>query len=448
MAVAGAHLTTGANATNGASYDSASVTPTGDALVLLWVSGTGTNSQTAPTITGNGLTWVLVVSASQASIFNGHLFRAMGATPSAGVVNISWTAGNVTGCNWSLAEFTGVDTGGTNGSAAVVQSKAGSGSSVSSLTVTLDTAPTAGNGTAGGFAIDSQLEDITPGSGFTELGEAAHSNPATEIFSEWRADTDQTIDATWLLIQACWGIGAEIKVAAAGGVTGTLATTLAGVTLSASGTETITGTLATTLAGATLAASGTETISGTLAATLDGATLAASGTETITGTLASTLDGATLSASGSGGDSGVTGTLATTLDGATLAASGTETVTGTLASTLEGAALAGSGTETFTGTLSAALAGTTLAATGTETVTGTLASTLVGVTLAAQGTETITGALTVTLAGATLLAVSTETPAATPAERVLTVAAASRVTTISASSRTLTVPAESRTTGA
>jgi len=221
-----------------------------------------------------------------------------------------------------------------------------------------------------------------------------------------------------------------------------------------------TGTLATTLAGATLAASGTETIPGTASSTLSGAELAASGTETVTGTLASSLAGATLDATGSVGDSGVTGTLATTLSGATLTASGTETISGTAASTMAGATLTASGTETLSGTLTTTLGGATLTASGMEMITGTLATslagatlvasdggagatgtlatTLTGVTLTASGTETITGTLTVTMAGATFAAsdvITTSSP-----ERTLTVRSTNRTTTVGAESRTMEGP--------
>lgn len=121
--------------------------------------------------------------------------------------------------------------------------------------------------------------------------------------------------------------------------TGTLATTLAGATLAAAGTETISGTLATTLADATLVASGNETIDGTLAATLAGATLVASGAERFDGTLTVTLDGATLDATGIVGS----GALVVTLEGATLSASGVETISGTLSVALDGAALVAAG---------------------------------------------------------------------------------------------------------
>lgn len=60
---------------------------------------------------------------------------------------------------------------------------------------------------------------------------------------------------------------------------------------------------------------------GTIAATLDGVTMAASGTVQNTGTITSTLAGVTLAASGISGDN-ATGTIASTLAGVTMMATG------------------------------------------------------------------------------------------------------------------------------
>jgi hypothetical protein len=258
------------------------------------------------------------------------------------------------------------------------------------------------------------LRTFTPGTGYTNTGTVATAVGSSDRQSDAEfkfvtATTSQTPDASYSTSVTWAASVATYKVAAAGGGnTGTLATTLAGATLAASGAETFTGTLASTLAGASLAASGAETVAGTFAATLAGATLAASGTVTssgVSGSLATTLAGATLAASGT---ETFTGALASTFAGVTLAGSGavTNPITGTLAATLSGATLAGSGTERFTGTLTTMLTGATLVAAGgaATPVTGTLASTLGGATLAASGVETITGTLATTLTGATLAA--------------------------------------------
>lgn len=152
-------------------------------------------------------------------------------------------------------------------------------------------------------------------------------------------------------------------VAAAAGATGSLAVTLGGATLAATGTTTVVGSCAQTLAGVALAAQGTTTVVGASAVTLAGVTLAAQGTTTVLGTLATTLGGATLAASGAvGGDAD--GSLAVTLAGVTLAAQGTTTIAGTTSTTLGGVSLAGQGTTTIKGSLAATLGGAALEAYG------------------------------------------------------------------------------------
>src|SRR5688572_21294544 len=70
--------------TDATSYATASITPTGNALVILVVANTfSSNPPTTPTATGNGLTWVQVateVTANGDAFDNKRLtiFRAMG----------------------------------------------------------------------------------------------------------------------------------------------------------------------------------------------------------------------------------------------------------------------------------------------------------------------------------------------------------------------------------
>lgn len=127
-------------------------------------------------------------------------------------------------------------------------------------------------------------------------------------------------------------------------------------------------------------------ITGTLAGTLDGATIAATGLLTAQGALASTLDGATLAAAGQA-STPPSGSVASTLDGAVLAASGNVADVGMLASTLTGCTMAASGIILDPGSFANTLAGASMAASG-QVITipsGTLNSTLDGAALAAGG---------------------------------------------------------------
>jgi hypothetical protein len=260
-----------------------------------------------------------------------------------------------------------------------------------------------------------------PASGSTvveQFGRLAFTDTGTQItvvYNGYSSDNTLRVTQTMTIGGVSGTLAATLAddtLAAAGTVanpvTGTIAATLADDTLAASGTETITGTLASTLADDTLAASGTAEagITGTMAVTLADDTLAASGAETISGTLAAILADDVLAASGTVANP-VTGTLAVTLAGDTLSAAGTETISGALTASMADDVLAGSGAETITGTLAATLADDLLAGTGTVAVpvTGILAVTLANDTLAASGTAgpaDVTGTLAVTLANDTL----------------------------------------------
>jgi hypothetical protein len=149
----------------------------------------------------------------------------------------------------------------------------------------------------------------------------------------------------------------------------------------------VTGTLAATLAGATLAASGTETFSGTLAATTGDATLAASGTvaNPVTGTFAATLPVPTTSFTGTYA-APPTGSLAATLTVPTVDLTGTyappPNPTGSFAATLPVPAVDFTGGYTppaQTGTFAATLPVPSPDFTGTYTpapITGTFGASL------------------------------------------------------------------------
>src|SRR5690349_6933415 len=119
MAVAASTFLTGSSATPGTSFTTASITPVSNRLYLLTVSPKdGASTQPlAPTVTGAGLTWVLVDSntfdnagASRRSQF---LFRGLVSSPSSGALTIDFGAVSHEGCIWSIDEVTGMDTTGT-----------------------------------------------------------------------------------------------------------------------------------------------------------------------------------------------------------------------------------------------------------------------------------------------------------------------------------------------
>ncbi|MGH3658539.1 MAG: hypothetical protein ACRDUA_17930, partial [Micromonosporaceae bacterium] len=217
-----ANLTSGSARNDNTTYVTASVAPGANRLVLLAISTfeTTATQPTTPSVTGCGLTWVLVGSfdhdtagGDRSSCF---VFRAMGAAPTAGAVTAVFPA-SVSRCCWSIDEADGVDTGGTNGSAAVVQFVTATGTSLTSITGTLAAFADPGNATYGAFGVQaSSGTTFTPGAGFTTLA-VANGQSFAVCFTEATTGADTSVDGSW---SASGRAGVlAIEVAAGGGGT-------------------------------------------------------------------------------------------------------------------------------------------------------------------------------------------------------------------------------------
>lgn len=393
--VTAVNLTSGSTGSSTSSVTTASVSPTANKLQLLAVHSrnfTG-SAPPAPTVTGCGLTWVQVATLQHdtgpTSLKRVTLFRAMGASPSTGTLTIDFAGDSQTDVCWSLDEFTGTDTSGTNGSGAIVQTVTAKDEtgSATSITATLAAFGSVNNATYGAFAHVAPTNGVTAsaGSGFTAL--ASPLDTVIGLITEFKTTNDTTVDGS--LSGSSFELGmiaSEIKAAAAG-VTGTLSSTLSGATMSASGTvgTAPTGTLASTLAGVTEAASGTVVDLSTFATTLAGVTQSSAGAVADAGSFASTLAGATQSASGTVTD---VGSFSPALAGVLMAASGQIIVTGLFASTLNGVTQSASGVVAAnpTGTFASTLGGAGMSASG-----------FVGTPPAGGGPSRGTGALSIAI---------------------------------------------------
>lgn len=214
MAIAQTHLETTGSNTDASSYATGSRTPTANALQLLLVHAGGFFiTSVAPTLSGNGLTWVPIADITYvAGDFDGRLtlFRALG-TPSTGAVTIDFGGNTQGACHWSWREFTGVSTTGTDGSGAIAQAVP----ATATLTVTLDTFADAANATYGGFAADGP-QAFTAGSGFT-LNQDQRTSPNMTMCSEFKLANDTSVDVTFGGFTPRAGLAVEIN---ASGVSG------------------------------------------------------------------------------------------------------------------------------------------------------------------------------------------------------------------------------------
>jgi hypothetical protein len=215
-------LTTGSSTADANAFFTDTIYPAGNALLLCTVVvGSVGATGVAPVVTGVagcGLTWELadrtdVTTGSR----NTHVFRALGASPTAGSLTIS-LADVVGSIIWTVEQFTGVDTSGTNGAGAVVQTVNAKPASTTSVSVAFPATPTAGNrlyAAIGGVSATPP----TPGSGWALGVNVAQTVPPLTLWTETAtADPLPTaITGTWTTASTHFDVGVEIKTATGGG---------------------------------------------------------------------------------------------------------------------------------------------------------------------------------------------------------------------------------------
>jgi hypothetical protein len=208
-------LTSDGSTDNAFTYTTASITPAASRLVLVGVFvAAGISPTPVPTVTGCGLTWELV-NQTVPAFRTVHVFRALG-TPTAGPLTINFGTGNSpNGCAWTVVEYDGVDTSGTNGSGAIIQSFNAKPAAATSVNVAFAGVPAA---SSSGFAIiGTQVsESVTPGTGWT-----ADSNPLITPNQAqaglWATACPSAVTGSWVSSASSWVVGVEIKASGAGG---------------------------------------------------------------------------------------------------------------------------------------------------------------------------------------------------------------------------------------
>lgn len=211
MALAVNALTSGSDTVDRTTYTTASVTPTANALVLVAAYSRRNPGVDVSSISGNGLTWVKIASVTSTALTFRYisLWRAMGASPSAGTIGITW-AGQCNNSAWSVFEITGTDTSGTDGSGAIVQSGTSPDPSTgTSGTITLSAFGSTNNMGVGFFHHNAD-EATTPGSGFTEIHDIQISENTAGMNTEYKVN-DNTVDASWTTSIDWLGIAIEVK---------------------------------------------------------------------------------------------------------------------------------------------------------------------------------------------------------------------------------------------
>lgn len=215
MAITVTALTGAGDATNGTSHVTASISPTGNRLVIADVFAAVSGVPVEPTLSGNGITWVSEATKTDATVnIRITRFRGMVATPSAGAVTITHSA-TVDRCIWSIYEIADVDTSGTNGSGAMVQTVTGNAIDATA-TVSLAAFGAAGNAVILG-AGKVNGDDVTPEGGHTQIHDVSlvDGGDTNSIYSQYKVGEDTSPSATWSSGTFWIGMASEIKAAAA-----------------------------------------------------------------------------------------------------------------------------------------------------------------------------------------------------------------------------------------
>lgn len=200
---------------NNTAYTSSGATAFGNNKLYLMsifgVAATGI-APSMSSITGGNLTWVQVaqitfntIASPTATVSVWRGLVTSGATTT--TFTYTWNKTVQTGLA-QLWEFSNVDTSGTNGSGAIVQSDTFQSDSTAAPLITLNSFGSPVNATFGAFADGEQTGTLVEGSGFTNA-----TMPSTTTLAEWVNVADTTVDCTRTGAVDMGGVAIEIKAA-------------------------------------------------------------------------------------------------------------------------------------------------------------------------------------------------------------------------------------------
>jgi hypothetical protein len=212
-------LDSGTNTTDGVTFQTASITPSPNKLLLLSILMAPGSATTvaAPTVTGCGLNWVQIdINTGGASTRKSAMYRAMGPAPTTGPLTITVastaTIGSIV---WFVTEHGGVDTSGTDGSGAIAQEVQGAPTATLAPSVNLPNPPATGNQTFGIIGC-ATAQAQTPGTGYTQLDFQSAATPAIGAQIEYADPPQQAISGTFSsTAQNSFVVGVEVKMGSA-----------------------------------------------------------------------------------------------------------------------------------------------------------------------------------------------------------------------------------------
>lgn len=196
MAITAAKLTSGNSALAGTSFVTASISPGINNLDIVSIDSFFAGTSNVPTVTGAGGTWILIATTTDSTVNKRvTMLRDLSASPGSGALTIDFAGQSAASCQWSVDEFSGIDTTGTHGSGAIVQSVGGAASSATTtgFTVTLAALASANNAAHGSLRNNANGA-VTAGAGFTELTNQLSGTTVQEV--EW-ALNKTAVNWTW-----------------------------------------------------------------------------------------------------------------------------------------------------------------------------------------------------------------------------------------------------------
>jgi hypothetical protein len=215
------HLTNNVTTVAATSFSTASVTPSQNAEVLVAIyAGVSTGTPPTPTVTGNGITYELVDVAGTA-LRKVFIFRGMltASAPTAGAITISFGSTSVAACQWSVDQFTGVDTSGTNGINAIVQSLTAAPTGSTAPAPAFTTAPANGNAVYAALGLaNNRSSTYAPGAAWTLNTNEGQSSGQPGMLATQYDNTDPlatNVTATWTTASNTFIVGVEVKAAPA-----------------------------------------------------------------------------------------------------------------------------------------------------------------------------------------------------------------------------------------
>ncbi len=208
------NLTSGGAATASASRTTASISPTGGALLLACTganrgSGTPTTVVVTDTLTGTG-TWTSInVRDTSGKVLTSLSYAKAGPTPGSGTITFTYSggAGNPVRQAWIVDEITGQDT-----TTPVPENASAEGTGT---TLTVNLASIASGNKAYGVVNNGAGTGITAGSGETEIDEQS-SGGTSNVLLQTEYGTTTGVDwSTLITTLASVGIAIEIAEATA-----------------------------------------------------------------------------------------------------------------------------------------------------------------------------------------------------------------------------------------